>query len=77
MKNIQLEKWLKSGYFFLDKTSVSNLEFKKIIKKNRIKFPVVIKPNNEGSSIGVKICRTFALLKKQFNKLRKVTKFKR
>ena len=36
----------------------------KIIKKKKLKYPLVIKPNNEGSSIGVKICKNFIALKK-------------
>ncbi len=59
------------NYFFLNKEDYEDADLKNIIKKGKLKFPIVIKPNNEGSSIGVKICRTFALLKKQFNKLRK------
>ena len=59
------------NYFILDKKNLSNLELKKNIKKSNIKFPVVIKPNNEGSSIGVKICKNFKVLKIQFNKLKK------
>ena len=30
--------------------------FNKILKTKKLKYPLVIKPNNEGSSIGVKIC---------------------
>ena len=41
---------------------------KKKIKKNQLRFPIVIKPNDEGSSIGVKICKNLALLKKEFRK---------
>ena len=41
-----------------------------IIKKTKINYPVVIKPINEGSSIGVYIC-TKKNLKKNLKKLRK------
>ncbi len=49
-------------YFLLYKNNQKNFT-KKIIRK-KIKFPIVIKPINEGSSLGVYICKN----KKQFNK---------
>ncbi len=52
----------------------NNLNTKSIIKKidNNFKFPVVLKPINEGSSVGVYICD-----KKNFNRnLMKLEKFK-
>ena len=52
----------------------NNLNVKNIIKKidKKLKFPVVLKPINEGSSVGVYICN-----KKNFNKnLSKLEKFK-
>ena len=42
-------------YFLLHKNYEGNIIKK--IKKKRIKFPVVIKPVNEGSSLGVYICK--------------------
>ena len=44
-----------------------------MIKKSKINFPVVIKPINEGSSIGVYIC-TKKNLNKNLKKLRKYNK---
>jgi D-alanine-D-alanine ligase len=45
----------------------------RILKKNmdnkKIKFPVVIKPVNEGSSLGVKVCKTKELLARETRKL--------
>ena len=41
---------------------LNNFKYKKnnlITKKNKLKLPIVIKPTNEGSSIGVKICKNF------------------
>ena len=35
-------------------------------------FPLVIKPNDEGSSIGVKICKNSEILKKEYNRLKKI-----
>ena len=34
------------------------------IKKNKIKFPIVVKPVNEGSSLGVKICKNILEMNK-------------
>ena len=46
-------------------------KLKKIIKEKRLNFPIVIKPNNEGSSIGVKICKNLTILKKEIKLLLK------
>ncbi len=45
--------------------------FKKAIKIKNLEYPMVIKPNNEGSSIGVKICKNLISLKKNINILLK------
>ena len=44
------------------------LYLKKQIKKKKITFPIVVKPINEGSSIGVKICDNLSELNK-FSKI--------
>ncbi len=44
-------------YFALHKTISLKRELKMNIKRQKIKFPIVVKPTNEGSSIGVKICK--------------------
>ena len=49
-------------YFLLEKNKKVSLNKK--MKKNKIKFPIVIKPINEGSSLGVYICKN----KEEFNK---------
>ena len=41
------------------------------MKIKNIQLPVVVKPINEGSSIGVKICKNFLFLRKFVNKLLK------
>ena len=51
-------------YFLLNKNYNIN-KFKKI------KFPLVIKPINEGSSLGVYICKNKVQLKKKYKKLMK------
>ena len=59
------------NYFFLNKDDFSVLNLKQKIKKNKMKFPIVIKPNDEGSSIGVKICKTYSSLMRAFKTLKK------
>jgi len=56
-------------YFLLNKECKINI--RKKIKKNKIKFPLVIKPVNEGSSLGVYICKNIKEFKKNYNKLKK------
>ena len=55
------------NYFLLQKEEIFNL-YKKI-KIKKIKFPVVIKPVNEGSSLGVYICENRKQLNKNIKKL--------
>ena len=64
-------KIITPKYFYLNKINFSNIDLKKEIKKNRLKFPIVIKPNQEGSSIGVNICKNYNFLNSSFRKLRK------
>ena len=49
-------KILTPKYFSLSKGNFNKVFLKNILKKKKIKFPVVVKPINEGSSLGVKIC---------------------
>ena len=46
-------------YFVINQDNFSSSKIKFLIKKKKILFPIVVKPNNEGSSIGVKICKNF------------------
>ncbi len=55
--------------FSLTKNETDYNNIKKLIKKFKIKFPIVIKPNNEGSSLGVKIVRKFGDLKNKVQNL--------
>ena len=51
---------IRTPKYFVIKKSYFNEKFlKNRIREKRIKFPVVAKPINEGSSIGVKICQNF------------------
>jgi len=56
-------------YFLLEKSSKENIDQK--IKVKKIKFPIVIKPVNEGSSLGVYICKNKFELNKNVEKLNK------
>ena len=56
-------------YFLLYKNEEKN--FTKKIKRKKIKFPIVIKPVNEGSSLGVYICKNKNQFNKNYNKLKK------
>jgi len=53
-------------YFIIKKKNISN--FNRELKVKGINYPVVIKPNNEGSSLGVYICKN----KKELNKNLKI-----
>ena len=58
-------------YEIIKKNNYVFKNFKKAIKIKNLKYPMVIKPNNEGSSIGVKICKNLISLKKNINILLK------
>ena len=62
--NLKVPKYFSSQIGF-----EKNLD--KEIKKKGIKFPIVIKPNNEGSSLGVYICKNKVQLKHKYKKLLK------
>ena len=55
-------------YFLLQKDY--KWEFDRKIKNKKIKFPIVIKPINEGSSLGVFICKNRTQFIKNFKKLK-------
>ena len=54
-------------YFLLKKINEKNI--KKKLRSNNIKFPVVVKPVNEGSSLGVYICNNNLHLNRNCKKL--------
>ena len=54
-------KILTPKYFSLSKGNFNKVFLKKYIKKKKIKFPVVVKPINEGSSLGVKFAIIFLI----------------
>ena len=59
-------------YFVLEKRNFNIIELNNSIKRKKIKFPIVVKPINEGSSLGVRICENIQDLNKSskflFNK---------
>ena len=56
-------------YFLLRKNYERSL--RKKMKDKNIKFPIVIKPINEGSSLGVYICKNKIQFNRNYNKLQK------
>ena len=56
-------------YFVLEKENYNKIKLRKSIKRKKIKFPIVVKPINEGSSIGVKICKNIMDLNKSTKSL--------
>ena len=64
-KKIFIKNKIKTPQFiFLKKEKFNFLKILKIIKSKKLKYPLVAKPINEGSSIGVKICKNQMVLKK-------------
>jgi len=51
-------------YFVFEKEDYSKVKLNSRIKRKKIKFPIVVKPINEGSSIGVKVCSNIIKLNK-------------
>ena len=58
-------KILTPKYFSLYKKEINDKNLKKLLRKKKINFPIVIKPVNEGSSLGVKIVKNLKDLKKK------------
>ncbi len=69
-KKLFIKNKLKTPkYLILEKNTKENL-FKKM-KFKKINFPIVIKPVNEGSSLGVYICKNRRQFFSSYNKLKK------
>ena len=49
-------------YFVIDKKEYNKKKLINLITKNKINFPIVVKPINEGSSIGVRISKNIKIL---------------
>ena len=65
-------KILTPRYFVINKDDYSLNNLKKLVKNLKTKSSIVVKPVNEGSSIGVKICNNFSKLKNETHKLFKI-----
>ena len=68
-KIISKEIFIKNGiltpsFLILKKENLKDIFLKRLLKKKRFSFPLVVKPINEGSSLGVKIIKNFKALKK-------------
>ena len=70
-KNIFLKSKIKTPkYFSIDKNNkISSVE--KSLKLKRITFPIIVKPINEGSSLGVELCKN---KKRLINSIKKLVK---
>ncbi len=67
-KKIFIEnKILTPKYFSLNKNEVKQVNFLNLLNKKKFFFPLVVKPSNEGSSLGVKIIKNKKELKKTVN----------
>ncbi len=67
-KEIFIKNKIKTPKFFtIKKNNFKINKISKIIKKNNINFPIVSKPTNEGSSLGVKVCKNIKNLIKSVN----------
>ncbi len=71
-KKIFIKNNIKTpSYTLVEKKNFSNTKIENNLKNKKLKFPMVVKPNNEGSSIGVKICKNLKTLKKNIKNLLK------
>ncbi len=69
-KNIFIKNKIKTPKFFsIKKSEFKEKELREIINKKKINFPVVSKPINEGSSLGVTICKNKIKLTKTIHTL--------
>ena len=69
-KNIfKKKKLLTPNYFFINAVNYQKYLKEKFLKNSSLSYPMVVKPSNEGSSIGVEICKNFNELKISIVKL--------
>ena len=60
---------LTPNYITLNSVNYKKFLNKKFLINSRYNYPMVVKPSNEGSSIGVEICKNFSQLKGSIIKL--------
>ena len=65
-------KILTPKYFSIKKSNFKKKNLLKLIKNIKIKYPIVIKPVNEGSSLGVMICNNIKKLEKSIISLLRI-----
>ena len=63
-KKIFINNNILTPKFIIIEKNFIFLKVKNQIKKKKLQFLLVVKPNSEGSSIGVKICKNLIILKK-------------
>ncbi len=68
-KTFKKNKIRTPTYIELNPINYLNILKKKYILKSGLAYPLVLKPSNEGSSIGVKICKNFLQLHKNVNQM--------
>ncbi len=68
-KEIFLRNNIKTPKFFSIEKNYKNSSIYQDLKKKKIKYPVIVKPINEGSSLGVKLCQNRKNLIKSIDKL--------
>ena len=65
-------KILTPKYFSIKKSNFNKKNLLKLIKNKKIRYPIVIKPVNEGSSLGVMICNNIKKLEKSITSLLRI-----
>ena len=73
-KIISKKIFKRKGLLTPDHIFLNSINYKQILKKKiainfKLNYPVVVKPSNEGSSIGVEICKNFNQLTLSVDKL--------
>ena len=68
-KIFKKNKLLTPNYITLNSVNFKKFLNGLVIKKSNLNYPIVVKPSNEGSSIGVEMCKNFDQLKKSIVKL--------
>ena len=68
-KKIFIKNKIKTPKYFSIDRNHKNLPVDKILKLKRINYPVIVKPINEGSSLGVKLCKNKKTLINSIKKL--------
>ena len=73
-KVISKKIFKKNNFLTPNYISINSVNYLKFLKKKDLtnlnfNYPMVVKPSNEGSSIGVEICKNFEQLKKSIIKL--------